>query len=192
VRGTRLTLAGLLFVTGCGVNIETGQTPEEAEQSSEVRAKGVRSEWSNRFESVSTVEKAAMLQTFVDSVSATYFRFGRNIADQWREGNEGRGTDVSAEEMQKMVDNWTAADQPVLQSYEDVVEYGLRRIRETAFFPEATQELIKESVDQFYDVYSAVFYPSDNVRQYESRLDELRFETERISRRVNEEIDRFR
>ena len=122
-----LLIAGLCL-TGCGVNIETGPpTADERSRTSEVRGKGVRSDWVNRFELATVSTKGMMFKTFVDSVSSRYIEYGYSVSDQWRQGNEGRGQEVSDTEMREMVARWTETEKPLIESYDDVVEYAIVR-----------------------------------------------------------------
>lgn len=182
-----------LLVTGCGVNIETGPpTAEEKARSSEVRGKGVRSDWVNRFEVAVPFQQGMMFKTFVDSVGARYLDYGSTVAEQWRQGNEGRGVEVQDTEMREMIAGWTETEKPLLQSYDDVVEYAMTRIKETGNFDPSTEDTFQEMVDNYYLVYSAVFYPSGSLSDFEYRLAQLRTETEEISRRVQSAMQTYR
>ena len=136
--------------------------------------------------------EATPAKTFIDSVAASYFRFGSDLANQWYQGNEGRGEDVPASEMRQMIDGWLDSNQPLLQGYEDVVEYGWERLKEIGFFDGRTEDLLQESMDNYYEVYSAVFYPTGVLRDYEERLERLRFDTEQLSRDIQDDIARYR
>ena len=187
-----LLIAGLCLA-GCGVNIETGPpTAEEKTRSSEVRGKGVRSNWVNRFESAAPFEKGMMFKTFVDSVSSRYIEYGHSVSDQWRQGNEGRGQEVPDTEMREMVARWTETEKPLLQSYEDVVEFAIERVRKTGQFDRGTKDLLQKMVDNYYTVYSAVFFPIGSVADYEYRLAGLQIGTEEISRQVQEALQVYR
>jgi len=187
-----LLIAGL-YLVGCGVNIETGPpTADERTRSSEVRGKGVRSDWVNLFESVAPFEKGMMFKTFVDSVSSRYIEYGYSVSDQWQQGNEGRGQEVSDTEMQEMVAQWTETEKPLLQSYEDVVEYAIERVRETGQLDRGTEDLLQKMVDNYYVVYSAVFFPTGSVADYEFRLAQLQTGTEEISRQVQDALQAYR
>lgn len=182
-----------LLVTGCGVNIETGPpTAEEKARSSEVRGKGIRSDWVNRFEAAVPFQQGMMFKTFVDSVGARYLDYGASVAQQWHQGNEGRGVEIPDTEMRDMIAGWTKTEKPLLQSYDDVVEYAMMRIKETGSFDPGTEDAFQEMVDNYYTVYSAVFYPSGSLADYEYRLAQLRTGTEEISRRVQNAMQAYR
>jgi hypothetical protein len=183
----------LLALVACSsVTIQTGQTEEQEQESRERQASDIRSDWSSQFESVSDVRKVVMLQTFIDSVAAAYFRYGSDLAHQWYQGNEGRGEAVPASEMRQMVDSWLDSNQPLLQGYEDIIEYGWARLQDIRFFDETTERLLQASVDNYYDVYSVVFYPSGMLRDYEEKLERARFDTEQLSRDIQDDIARYR
>lgn len=188
-----LLLVAGLFLAGCGVNIETGpSTSEERSRTSEVRGKGVRSDWVNRFELATLSSKGMMFKTFVDSISSRYIEYGYSVSDQWRQGNEGRGQEISDTEMREMVARWTETEKPLIQSYDDVVEYAIERIRETGQFDRGTEDILQEMVDNYYEVYNAVFFPNGNVAEYEYRLAQLQIGTEEISRQVQDALQVYR
>jgi len=169
-----LLIAGLCL-TGCGVNIETGPpTADERSRTSEVRGKGVRSDWVNRFELATLSSKGMMFKTFVDSVSSRYIEYGYSVSDQWRQGNEGRGQEVSDTEMREMVARWTETEKPLIESYDDVVEYAIERIRETGQFDQGTEDILQKMVDNYY------------------RLAQLQTGTEEISRQVQDALQVYR
>jgi len=187
-----LLIAGLCL-TGCGVNIETGPpTADERSRTSEVRGKGVRSDWVNRFELATLSSKGMMFKTFVDSVSSRYIEYGYSVSDQWRQGNEGRGQEVSDTEMREMVARWTETEKPLIESYDDVVEYAIERIRETGQFDQGTEDILQKMVDNYYKVYNSVFFPSGSVADYEYRLAQLQTGTEEISRQVQDALQVYR
>jgi hypothetical protein len=187
-----LLIAGLC-IAGCGVNIETGPpTADEKSRTSEVRGKGVRSDWVNRFEAATLSSKGMMFKTFVDSVSSRYIEYGYSVSDQWRQGNEGRGEEVSDTEMREMVARWTETEKPLIQSYDDVVEYAIERVRETGQFDRGTEDILQKMVDNYYEVYSTVFFPTGSVADYEYRLAQLQTGIEEISRQVQDAMQVYR
>jgi len=190
--GSALLLTGALLVSSCSaIKIETGQTQEEAVQSAEARAKQIRSDWANRFQQATPLEMARLLSRHVDSVSAWYVAYGFDVAAQWREGNTGRGEIVPDREMREVVAVWTERQQPILVAYEDNLEYGLEQIKETGHFGQDLLDLLSEFADQYYKVYSAVFYPSGSVEEYEETLNRIKHETESLSIRLKTELDRY-
>jgi len=185
-----LVVGGLLFSCSA-IKIETGQTQEEAVQSAEARAKQIRSDWAIRFQQATPLEMAQLLSRHVDSVSALYVAYGFEVAAQWREGNTGRGEIVPDREMREVVAIWIERQQPILAAYEDNLEYGLEQIKETGYFGRDLLDLLSEFADQYYKVYSAVFYPSGSVEEYEETLNRVKHETESLSIRLNTELDRY-
>jgi len=191
--GVLAALAVVLGIAGCGVTIQTGpQTAEEATQSSEVQARTMRARWMNQLEAAQPVEKVTMLTVLIDSVSSLYTGYGYDVADQWRQGNEGRGENISDAEMREMVQRWTKTQQPLLQSYEDVIEFALEHIRKDNFFDETTDGLIMSLAEQFYEVYSRVFYPVGTLADYEYGLSRLQATTQELSDQVRADLLRYR
>ncbi|MGH8015030.1 MAG: hypothetical protein ACREBV_02445 [Candidatus Zixiibacteriota bacterium] len=156
------------------VQIKTGQTVDEAIESNEVRAKEMRVEWAQRLKSAEgDADRAQLVKSQIDSISAMIVRYGFKIADEWHKGNEGRGQDIDASEMRNVVNCWVAAQKPFLNAHEDNMEYGIRLIHETRRynqFSEEAYDLLDSLVLQYYDTYSIVFYPNQDVDSFEEIL----------------------
>lgn len=182
-----------IAVIGCSsVRIQTGSpTEEEATRNAVVRGKGVRSEWADRLREAPPQTKAVMVKTFIDSVTARYIEYGSRIAEQWRQGSEGRGEEIADSEMRQLVESWTASEKPLLESYDDVVDYGIEQLRETYFFDNITEQLFLDFRDHYFGVYSYVFYPNGDRRDYEFGLEGLRLKTENLSRQLTEDLRRY-
>ncbi len=193
MRGGWMLIVACLGICGCSaINIETGPpSNEEAARSSEAQAKGLRSDFSNRLESASPQQKAWMVKAFVDSATARYYRVGFLIADHWDEGNEGRGEDIPASEMQRVVENSFSKDLPLFESYDDIVDYGLNEVRETRFFDDDTERLLTELGEDYYAAYNYAFYPTGNARDYRDGLYRRQTDTEELSRKVSEDLRRY-
>jgi len=164
-----LSLATLPVLPGC-VKIETGSTPEESQASAELRAKRVRAEWANRVHASSPAQIADITAGLVAGIAERYVDYGNKVAGQWREAMVGRGKDVPAEEMRRMVDLWTKDERPVLMANEDNMEYGVGRLKETGYLTPPGVESLDSVVSAYYELYSAVFYPAGTVSEYEDRL----------------------
>ncbi len=187
-----VTAASMLFISCSAIKIETGQTQEEAIESAEVQAKQIRVDWANRLQQAEPVEMARLLIQYIDTVMTNNVAYGLNVvAEQWRQGNAGRGEDVPDSEIREMVGIWTETQQPIMAAYEDNIEYGLQRIKEPGYFDQSFLNLLNQFVDQHYKVYSAVFYPSGNVEEYENSLDRIQRETETLSSQLTAELDRY-
>lgn len=183
-------IVSVTIITGC-VKIETGQTLEEATESNELRAKHIRSEWAVQLNNATPLQTAELVQMQVDSVAAMYLRYGFKIVDEWRKGNEGRGQLIEATEMRQVVDAWVASQRPILDAYEDNLEFGLGKIREYRFFDQKTLALFEKMGEQLYAVRSVVFYPNRDVEFYESRLTESQKASESLSRELGLEIEKY-
>lgn len=180
--------------SGC-VKIETGATVEEATETNEVRAKQVRSQWAERLSTVNSDKgRAIVVKEYVDSVSAVYIRYGFTVADEWRKGNEGRGKVVEASEMRQVVDAWVKTQRPILMAYEDNMEYGIGLVRDSKSsepVPQSALVLLDSLANQYYNTYSAVFYPNDNVQSYEEVLLEAQKRHRSFSEAFNAVFKRF-
>jgi len=183
----------LALLPGCrSIKIHTGPpTDEEATVQSADRGRQVRTDWANRLQSATTPQQAAMLRTFIDSTSARYIRYGFRIADMWRDENRQRGTEVPVAEIRRFVENSTQTELPLLEAYEEVIEFGINEILKAGFFEPRTEELLIRHRDHYIEVYSAVFYPNGSRENFEFRLQTLQARTEEISRELEEELRRY-
>jgi len=185
-------LAILLAVFGC-VNVQTGsESPDQLEDSAANRGRDFRVTWVNRFTGVTPIEKATMLRELVDSLSASYLRYGYDVARDWRSGNDVRGQLIQDSEIRQVIDKSNASQRPLMKAYEDVLEYSLQQIKESKFFGSDTEDLMQKHIDGFYEVHSSVFYPSGTVNDYEYRMDEARKAEESLSRQLALEVDGYR
>jgi len=175
-----IVLSALLTSAGC-VKIETGQTVEEAEASSEDRAGRIRSDWAGRIQRSSPRQIGELLKMHIDSTAAKYVDYGFRITREWETGNRGRGEVIPADEMTTIVEGWNRAQKPILKADEDNMEYAWEELKAAHLFDPTTLDLFKQLVDQYYDVYSIVFYPVSTVGDYEESLHRARSATERVS-----------
>lgn len=176
-------VAGLcaLLAFGC-VKIETGpQTVEDATDAAQARANDRRVEWAERLQSAQPEEKVRFWRMFVDSTCAGYIGYGMKIAGQWREGNAGRGTPINADEMRETIARWNKTQQPVLKANEDVLEYGVEQIVRCGAFGKPVLEPVNRLRDQYYQVYSAVFFAKGTVEEYQQTVQEAKGEIEQRS-----------
>lgn len=180
----------LLCVAGC-VRIETGQTVDEAVESSEAKARQIRGSWANKFQTATPVEMAEFLADHYDRVTAVFVRFGHDMVDRWEEGIAGRGEDIAADEMRSMIDRWIHTQKPILTAYEDNLEYGFEQIKLSNHFDERLLDLMNELVDHYYQVYSGAFFPSGSVEDYQYLLEHMNYETQEMSGRFRAALERF-
>ena len=193
-RGVVLILLPLvLAVWGCqSITIRTGPpTDEEAAAQSADLGSRVRSEWTDKLSRASLPQQAALLKSFVDSTCARYVQYGFQIVDMWRDESDRRGVEIPVADIRQIVDASTRTDQPLFEAYEDVLEYGIDGIRDARYFETQTEELLIEYRDHYLDVYAAVFYPNGSREEFESRLRTLQVESEELSLRLKEELERY-
>jgi hypothetical protein len=192
----RLSLAlVLLFLTaGCSsVHIQTGpQTDVELTQQADDSGKRFRAQWSDRLQSVPPLQQAEMLRTFIDSTVARYLKLGGQINDSWREESRKRGTQVPVEEIRAMVERSTRLDFPIIDAYEDVLEFGVDLIKEEQAINSGALEKLVEYRDFYLEVYSAVFYPNGTREEFENQLQLMSSQAEETSRELETELDRMR
>jgi hypothetical protein len=186
-----LVLATLVY-SGC-VKVETGPpTADQELRASRYRGKDIRVEWSQRFQSAPGPEKGFILKFLVDSVGARYLEYGRTVTSDWRAMSAAQGGEVPAAQMREAIKNANDEQAPVFKAWEDVIEFGLQEMTREALYAPGTMDLLTEFADQFYNVYSTVFFPVDRVELYEDDLAVVRSELERLSYQVEQELARYR
>lgn len=183
-----------IIAAGCSsIRIETGQTPEEAAAGAESQASEVRRTFARAFDGATGEQvKAAMLKQLIDTSAARLITVGRSFAREWEAGNEGRGQVISADDFRQIIQNSIAKDQPILQAWEDNIEYGWEYVRDSSRFDERVKGKMRDLVDQYYGVYSAVFYPKTDVVEYREELYRVEEETWSVSRELQELLERSR
>lgn len=184
----------LLIAAGLAacVHIETAsETPEQLSESSALRGKQFRVDWIDRFTGLSSREKAESLVTLIDSLGGQFLRYGRQVVNEWRDGNDARGQYLPDSEMRQMIEAGNKSQWPLFTAYEEVMEYSLAEIRRIGAVDEATADTLKEHVDLYYRVFSDVMYPNGTVDDYQYRLLQDEGDLEDHSRVVREEISRY-
>jgi hypothetical protein len=111
-----------------------------------------------------------MLIDYFRRVGGGLVQFGRDISNQWRQGEQGRGETIEASEMREQVRRWTTSEKPILRAWEENLEFGLRRLREQHYYGERAMTSLREMVDYYYDAYSEVVFPNGTREEYESTL----------------------
>lgn len=180
----------ILLLNSC-VKIQTGQSLDEAVESNEIRAKEIRIQWRAELDRTSDdKDRALLVKNRIDSTAATIIRYGFNVAGEWHKGNDGRGAPIEASEMRQVVNSWVAAQKPYLMAFEDNIEYGIRLVGETrkyGRFSEEAYNLFDSLASQYYNTYSSVFYPNDNVSSYEENL----FSAQSRHRELSDRLERL-
>lgn len=166
-----LLLFGLVVLSGCSsIKIETGETPEERNESTQEQARQFRIRWSSDFERATELRKVELLLAHLQRMETWYQQLGDTLANRWREGNIGRGEPISSEEISKLVDNSLEPHLPLLNAWDEMIEYGVRRIGELKYFAPDVLTQIDALVDQFYKFSSVVRYPSDEFVDYDQKM----------------------
>jgi uncharacterized protein YceK len=188
-----ITICLAAALIGCqSIKIHTGPpTDEESIAYSTERGSKIRSEWTDRLRGISVPQQAVLLKTFMDSTSASYMRYGFQIANKWRDESDRRGSEIPVADIRQMIENSTRTDLPLFEAYEDVLEYGLDGIRESRFFERRTEEMLLRYRDHYLDVYSAVFYPNGDREEFEDRLRTLQRQSENLSLDLEEVLRRY-
>lgn len=166
-----LLLLGLVAFGGCSsIKIETGETPEEKNESTQEQARQFRVRWSSDFERASELRKVELLIAHVQRMENWYQQLGDTLTHRWQQGNIGRGEPISASEMSQIVENSLAPHKPMLNAWDEMIEYGVRRISELKYFAPDVLTQIDALVDQFYKFSSVVRYPSGEFVDYDQKI----------------------
>jgi hypothetical protein len=83
--------------------------------------------------------------------------------------------------MRETVARWNKTQQPVLKANEDVLEYGVEQIVRSGAFGQPVLEPVNRLRDQYYQVYSAVFFPKGSVEEYQQTVQAAKGEIEQRS-----------
>jgi len=192
----RFSVALLMAVmmAGCSsIHIQTGpQTDAEATQQSDDDGKRIRAQWSDRLQSASPLQQAEMLRLFMDSTTARFLKVGVQINDAWRDESRKRGAQVPVEEIRTMVERSTSLDSPMLDAYEDVLEFGVDLIKEEQALSSGAFEKLVSYRDLYLEIFSAVFYPNGTREEFENQLSYMGSQAETTSRELSIELERSR
>ena len=185
-------LAAMLLLAGCGIKVQTGQSPEEEVETSERRADLMRRQWASQLAAASPVMMADMVATRIDSTAAMYVGFGERVIDEWRKANIGRGTEVPATEMRDVVDAWVQTQRPILAAHEDNITEGVRLVEESRYFDAPLLDRLNEMVQQHDAIYSTVFYPNGTVEDYNDAIIRERTALVKMSEEFHRKLEGYR
>ena len=183
----------LLLVAGvCGcVKIETGYTPEEAEQSSLKAADRIRREWAHEMGQASPKQMAGMLVDYYFKVTNSYIRFGYETIDNWAENERKLGREVTDAEIQRMIDSWLATEKPVLSAYSDNIQLSYDLIVESEYFERDFLDHLVSLGDQYRTTMEIAFQPRGTLKDYEYRLEQAKYDTEEAGEKAREALARL-
>lgn len=187
-------LAMIGILAGCSsIHIQTGPpTDEETTQQSEDMGRRFKADWADRLQKATPLQQADMMRVFMDSTTARFLRFGRQVDDWWRDQSQKRGAQVSVQEVRASVERSSQLDVPLLEAYEDILEFGIRLIRDEKFFDAAVEQKLIEYRDLYLDVYSSVFYPNGTREDFDLKLQGLERQTQQTSRELEEQLKPYR
>jgi hypothetical protein len=161
----------ILSLMSCrAIRIETGATAEEQTTSNSKRASSYKREWASTFSSLGPKEQINFFKRHVDSTISRYVAYGKSVAEQWHEGSVGRGAVISDDEMRKVVEQWISSQKPFLDANDEILEYGLSRLKERKDIDSEILSAVANLVAGYYDCHSAIFFPSGTVDDYENRM----------------------
>ena len=189
-----LTLSTLAMFGGCSsLHIQTGPpTDEEATRLSEDQGRRFRTDWADRLQKADPVQQVEMLRVFLDSTTTRFIRFGRQVNDWWREESARRGKQVPVAEVRLMVEQSSQIDLPLLDAYEDVLEYGVSLIKDARFFEPAAEVKLISYRDLYLETYSAVFFPNGTQEEFDWQLQGLESRNRQGGLDLEAELNRYR
>jgi hypothetical protein len=166
-----LAAFSLFVLHSCSsIKIQTGETPEEKNESTQEQARQFKIRWSADFERATELKKVELLLAHLQRMENWYQQLGDTLANRWREGNTGRGEPIPADEIRKLVDNSLQPHQPMLTAWDEMIEYGVKRIGELKYFAPDVIDRIDAIVDQFYKFSSVIRYPSGEYADYDQKM----------------------
>ena len=190
---TRLAAVILAMVMlGCVKVQLQSETPQRRTEVSEGQGKDFRVQFAERMRNLPPTQKFNMTRLLIDSVTVNYLRYGRNIADQWRQASDGRGQAVSDVEIQNLVSNSNKTQEPLTQAYEESIDYGIDQIKQSQGVDPSLVGELESYRDYYYKLYNGVFFPKGTRSDYENRLSDLETEGSQISKRLSDAARQFR
>ncbi len=182
-----------MFVGCSAVHIQTGpMTDTEVTQQSEDSGRRFKTTWADRLQSATPVQQADMLKTFMDSTTTRFLRYGEQVNGSWRDESKRRGSQVPVEEIRAMVERSTQVDLPMLEAYEDVLEYGVSLIHDTKSLDSGAEDKLTKYRDLYLEIYSAVFYPNGTRDEFENQLQLLGNKAQDASLELETELKQSR
>jgi len=169
--------------------------PETKQQQSDaavLQGKDMRGQWAERLRAESTAQKLRTTKTFVDSVISQYLRYGDLVAERWRAGNQSQPQRMTDLDVRTMVSKGTEAQQPLFKAYEDMLEYAIEQIKLAREADDSTMTLMTKYGDHLYETYSAVFFPTGTVEQFEEKLYQLQQRGHEISDDLEQSLQVYR
>lgn len=189
---TLMALTGV-FVGCSSVHIQTGpQTDAEVTQQSEDSGRRFKTTWADRLQSATPLQQANMLKVFMDSTTTRFLRLGEQVNDSWRSESQRRGAQVPVSEIRTLVERSTQLDVPMLEAYEDVLEYGVSLIHDNQSLDSGAEGKLVKYRDLYLEIYSAVFYPNGTREEFENQLQLLGNRAQEASQELETELSRSR
>lgn len=172
---------------GC-VKVTTGATPEESSRISEDVASRIRAEWAEKVRTSSPLQHVRLLQSLCVKVMDSYIGIGYETVEKWQKMEDIQGGPVCETEIQRMLDNWRVREEAVFSAYEDNIRYTLEEIATSGYFNDDVIMPLETLVAQYERVSEVAFRPVDSPGDYAYILEQLEYETERVSLGVKEAL----
>lgn len=158
----------------------------------EERARNYKSQFAEQFMALGTTSQADMLIDYFEQVGGGLLQYGRDISNQWRQGERGRGEPIEASEMREQIGRWTISEKPILRAWEENLEFGLRMLREQHYFGNDAIATLQSMVDYFYEAYSLVIFPAETQKDYEASLYDIEHQIDKLAEDARWAIERDR
>jgi hypothetical protein len=192
VRWLTVLVPTIMSLACSSIHIQTGPpTDTELTQESEDRGRQLRIKWSDQLQQASPVQQASMMRSMIDSTTAQFVRFGYSVLDMWRTESNRRGSQLTAKEVREAIERSNQFDMPLLDAYEDVLEFGVELVTSGSFFDSPFKDKLTDYRNLYYDVYNAVFFPDGGLEDYERKLGDWEANTRLTSQTLAEELIRY-
>lgn len=182
----------LLLGSGCVQVTTSSGDVDQRQRVAEIRADKLRLEWGQLMQTATNPDLGLKLAEKIREASLLYQDLGRQIANHWEDGNQGRGEPINDSEMQQRVPGWVAGEEPVFRAYDDIVDQALRSFQKSQPFDAMTMGVLQELVDFYTELYTVTVYPKGTVADYRYAVDAQVSKIGVIATEFGQEMARYR
>lgn len=174
------------------VKVEVGPEAEGTRTAdADVEAHEYRAVWVGHFNQAKPGQQAELVRTTIDTLCLQFLDYGYRVASHWHDANKQGQDDVPADEMKRLITDWTASQTPMFEGYEDALEYGMEELRRQRNVDDRTLEVLQKHLGLYYDIYRTVYRPSGTADDYERDLDMQRIDLESVSQEVLADLRKY-
>ncbi len=179
---------GLMALLGCSsIQINSG-TEEQRSESKSDEASMVRREWQAEVLGADPPQVMLLTMERVKRFARQLNRLSESIVEKWQEGNAGRGEEIPASEMRRLVDAWLDKERDVLDAWDDIIEDGLQRVRDSRYFDQPMIEGLKDLRADYEQLYSVVLVPNGDIVDYQQSIQDRQTTLEESADQLKREL----